>query len=143
MVSKAILAAITIVLILVIGGGIYMVQQSPEPSPATTLTTSTLTPTTPAETLTTPKTPTTTPSPSLTETPEKTSNKATDGETLYIQNCGGCHGSKGVGAWGPALSTKNVDRSLIENGIADAGMPVFKKILTSEEITAIINFIKS
>jgi mono/diheme cytochrome c family protein len=70
-------------------------------------------------------------------------NKAADGETLYRQNCAGCHGSKGVGSMGPALSARNVDRNKIENGIADAGMPVFKKILTPEEITAIINFLKS
>jgi mono/diheme cytochrome c family protein len=120
----------------------YMIQQPSAPAPATTPT-PTPTLTTPDEMPTTPKTPTTTFSPSPTETPKETLNNAADGETLYVQNCGGCHGSRGVGAWGPALSTRNVDRNLIENGIADAGMPVFKKILTPEEITAIINFLKS
>jgi len=86
---------------------------------------------------------TTTPSPSPTETPEETPNNAADGETSYRQNCAGCHCSKGVGSMGPALSARNVDRNIIENGIADVGMPVFKKILTPEEITAIINYLKS
>jgi hypothetical protein len=45
--------------------------------------------------------------------------------------------------WAPALSARNVDRNIIENGIADVGIPVFKKILTPEEITTIINFLKS
>jgi len=142
MVSKGFLAAIIIVLILVIGGGMYMMQQPSAPAPATTPT-PTPTLTTPAEMPTTPKTPTTTFSPSPIETPEETPNNAADGETLYRQNCVGCHGSKGVGSMGPALSARNVDRNKIENGIADAGMPVFKKILTPEEITAIINFLKS
>ena len=142
MVSKNILAAIVIVVILVIGGGIYMTQQPPARAPAT-IPTPTPTSTTPTETPTTPKTPPTTSSPSLTETLEEMLNKAVDGEILYRQNCAGCHGSKGVGSMGPALSARNVDKNKIENGIADAGMPVFKKILTPEEITAIINFLKS
>ena len=140
MVSKGFLAAIIIVLILVIGGGIYIMQQpsatAPDTTPPPTLTT-------PAEMPTTPKTLTTTPSPSPTETPEETPNNAADGETSYRQNCAGCHCSKGVGSMGPALSARNVDRNMIENGIADVGMPVFKKILTPEEITAIINYLKS
>jgi len=142
MVSKSIIAVAAITIVLVIGG-IYFIQQPPAPAPATIPTTSSPTPTTPTETPTTPKTPTATPSPSPTETPEETPNNATDGETLYVQNCAGCHGSKGVDSMGPALSARNVDRNLIENGIADVGMPVFKKILTPEEITAIINFLKS
>jgi hypothetical protein len=125
MVSKGFLAAIVIVLILVIGGGIYMMRQPSASAPATTPTL-----TTPAETSTTPKTPTTTPNPSPTETPEETPNNAADGETSYRQNC-------------RARSARNVDRDIIENGIADVGMPAFKKILTPEEITAIINYLKS
>lgn len=124
MVSKGIFATIAIILILMITGGIYMTQQAPTPT-------------------TTPKAPTTSPSLSPAETPEEPPNNAADGEILYRQNCAGCHGSKGVGSMGPALSARNVDRNKIENGIADAGMPVFKKILTPEEITAIINFLKS
>ena len=142
MVSKSIIAVVAIAIVLVIGG-IYFIQQPPAPAPATTPTTPSPTPTTPTKKPTTQKTSTATPSPMPTETPEETLNNATDGETLYIQNCAGCHGSKGVGSIGPTLSAKNVDRNLIENGIADAGMPVFKKILTPEEITAIINFLKS
>ncbi|MGB6681223.1 MAG: cytochrome c [Candidatus Bathyarchaeia archaeon] len=144
MVSKSIIAIAAIAIMLVIGG-IYFIQQPYTPSitPTSTSTQTTPTPTTPTETPTTPKTTTTTPNPTPTETPKVTPNNATEGEKLYIQNCAGCHGTKGVGALGPALSAKNVDRNLIENGIAYAGMPVFKKILTPEEITAIINFLKS
>ncbi|MFC1506197.1 c-type cytochrome [Thermoproteota archaeon] len=138
MISKSILATMAIVLILIIGGGIYIIQQSPAPATAPTPI-----PTTPVETPTTPKTLTTKPSPPTTEIPEETPKNVADGEILYRQNCAGCHGSKGVGSMGPALSSRNVDRNKIENGIADAGMPVFKKILTPEEITAIINFLKS
>ncbi|WP_455281329.1 c-type cytochrome [[Eubacterium] cellulosolvens] len=121
-----------------IGGGFYMMQQPSVPTSAI------LPPlTTPAETPTTPKTSTTTSKPSLTKTHEETRTGSTDGETLYRQNCAGCHTSKGVRSMGHALSAKNVDRDIIENGIADVGMPVFKKILTPEEITNIINYLKS
>jgi mono/diheme cytochrome c family protein len=142
MISKSILATMAIVFMLIIGGGIYITQQSPAPAPSTTPTPTPST-TIPVETPTTPKTPTTKPSPPTTEIPEETPKNDADGEILYRQNCAGCHGSKGVGSMGPALSARNVDRNKIENGIADAGMPVFKKILTPEEITAIINFLKS
>lgn len=138
MVSKGILITIAIALILLIVGSIYIMQQPSEIVPTTTPTI-----TTPPETPTTPKTNTTTSSASPAETPEEPSNNVVDGEILYRQNCAVCHGSKGSGGFGPALSVRNIDRNKIENGIASAGMPVFKKILTPEEITAIINFLKS
>jgi mono/diheme cytochrome c family protein len=96
MVSKGILAIVSIMLILVIDGGVYMAQQPPA-----TILTPTPTFTSPAEAHTTPKTPTMTPSISPTKTLDETSNNAADGETLYRQNCVGCHGSKGVSSMGP------------------------------------------
>jgi mono/diheme cytochrome c family protein len=138
MVSKGFFPVIVIVLIIAISGGIYMMRQPSVPIPAKIPTL-----TTPAETPTTPKISTTTSNPSLTKTPEEKPTSSADGEMLYRQNCAGCHGSKGVGSMGPALSARNVDRNIIENGIADVGMPVFKKILTPEEITTIIDYLKS
>jgi hypothetical protein len=87
MVSKGILATVSIMLMLVIGGGVYMAQQPPA-----TILAPTPTFTTPAEAPTNLKTPPTTPSISPTKTLYETSNNAADGETLYKQNYDGCHG---------------------------------------------------
>ena len=72
MISKGILAAVVIVAILVIGGGVYMTQQPPTLTSTLTQTTPKPAATTPTQTPTTQETPTSTPSPTPTKTPEET-----------------------------------------------------------------------
>ncbi len=78
-------------------------------------------------------------------TPSKiaTSPKSDQGEVLYADYCTGCHGAKGVGGVGPSLSANNVNRSIIENGNLDEGMPSFKGELRPEEIDSIIAYLSS
>ena len=80
---------------------------------------------------------------SVTPTEIVTSPKFMKGEELYVDYCSGCHGAKGVGGAGPALSDSNVDRTVIEKGDLDEGMPAFKEELSPEEIDAIIDYLSS
>ena len=68
---------------------------------------------------------------------------AADGATLYKNNCQACHGAKGVGGTGPALTASNVNRDTIEKGIVDKGMPAFGNTLTPDQITAILQYLTS
>ncbi|MEM3018076.1 MAG: cytochrome c, partial [Candidatus Bathyarchaeia archaeon] len=66
-----------------------------------------------------------------------------DGEKLYKDNCAACHGGKGVGGSAKALTATNADRTKIENGNVEKGMPAFAGRLTPDEITAILEYLKS
>ncbi|WP_455280131.1 c-type cytochrome [[Eubacterium] cellulosolvens] len=72
-----------------------------------------------------------------------------DGEALFKGNCVICHGEKRMVPLpekpnqAPSLSAKNVNRTVIENGRPEKGMPSWSKVLTPEEITAIIDYLKS
>ena len=72
-----------------------------------------------------------------------------DGEKLFKGNCVVCHGEKRMvplpekPSQAPTLSAKNVNRTVIEKGRPEKGMPSWGKVLTSEEITAIIEYLKS
>lgn len=72
-----------------------------------------------------------------------------DGEELFKGNCIVCHGEKRMvplpekPSQAPTLSAKNVNRTVIENGRPEKGMPSWDKVLTPEEITAIIEYLKS
>jgi mono/diheme cytochrome c family protein len=72
-----------------------------------------------------------------------TSPKSIKGEELYADYCTGCHGAKGVGGVGSPLSATNADRSVIENGNLDEGMPAFKGELSPEEIDSILDYLNS
>ncbi|TRO58849.1 hypothetical protein E2P64_03475 [Candidatus Bathyarchaeota archaeon] len=80
---------------------------------------------------------------SVTPTEIVTSPKFMKGEALYVDYCSGCHGAKRDGGVGPALSASNADRSVIENGDLNEGMPAFKEELSPEEIDAIIDYLSS
>ena len=63
--------------------------------------------------------------------PPKGNAKA--GETIYLQNCMGCHGAKGAGALGPTLAGKKSDvpgwsfevfKAAMTKGVDDAGKPL-------------------
>lgn len=135
MVSRLVIVAITVVIIIAVGGGLYY-SQTPI-SPATTPETKPTTPevkqeTTPEAKKETPITP---------ETKKETPIAVIDGKSLYKKNCMDCHGAKGVGDTAPALSASNANRSILENG--DVEHPSFKNILTPDEITEIIDYLKS
>lgn len=72
-----------------------------------------------------------------------------DGEKLFKGNCVVCHGEKRMvplpekPSQAPTLSVKNVNRTLIEKGRPEKGMPSWSKVLTPDEITAIIEYLKS
>lgn len=72
-----------------------------------------------------------------------------DGEELFKGNCVVCHGEKRMvplpdkTRQAPTLSVKNVNRTVIEKGRPEKGMPSWNKVLTPEEITAIIEYLKS
>ena len=71
---------------------------------------------------------------SVTTSEVATSPMSAKGEEIYTDYCAGCHGAKGVGGVGPKLSANNADRSVIENGNLDEGMPAFKEELSLEEM---------
>ena len=72
-----------------------------------------------------------------------------NGEELFKGNCIVCHGEKRMvplpekPSQAPTLSAKNVNRTVIEKGRPEKGMPSWSKVLTPEEITAIIEYLKS
>jgi len=72
-----------------------------------------------------------------------------NGEELFKGNCIVCHGEKRMvplpekPSQAPTLSAKNVNRTAIEKGRPEKGMPSWSKVLTPEEITAIIEYLKS
>jgi len=74
---------------------------------------------------------------------EETTPQAIDGGNLYETNCMPCHGAKGEGGSAPVLTASNADRSTIENGELDKGMPAFGDSLSPEEITAILEYLQS
>ena len=69
-----------------------------------------------------------------------------EGQKAYSQNCAGCHGAAGGGAYGPKLAGvvtvkyPNIDDqiALITNG--KGAMPSFSKKLTADQITAVTRY---
>ena len=127
MVPRNVIVVIIIIANIAIGGGLYYFSsktptsptKTPEPKTTNEITQETSTTTQPKDTLT----------------------AILDGDSLYNENCKACHGAKGVGDSAPAVSASNANRSILENG--DVEHPSYKDILTPDEITAIINYLKS
>jgi cytochrome c oxidase cbb3-type subunit 2 len=77
------------------------------------------------------------------------------GSGLYKRNCSGCHGESGEGrtSLGPQLNTSDWQagitddeiRTVILEGrrVAGTSMDSFRKILTDEEITAVITYVRT
>ena len=135
MASRTIIVAIAIIVIIAIGVGLYYFSNE-TPTSLTTSETKTSTSEIKQESSTTQ-----TRSPTTSETKKETPTAILDGASLYDENCKACHGAKGVGDSAPAVSANNADRSILENG--DVEHPSFKDILTPDEITAIIDYLKS
>ena len=74
---------------------------------------------------------------------------ATDGQTLYAQNCAGCHMPKGEGAKGVGMYPHLAKNSNVENPSYTGyvvmyglrGMPSFEPDLNDEQIAAVANFV--
>ncbi len=81
----------------------------------------------------------------MTTSPTKitTQSQLFDGTKLYTDNCAPCHGAKGIGGTAVALTASNANRSVIEKGNIDKGMPAFEGKLTADEITAILGYLTS
>lgn len=73
------------------------------------------------------------------------------GEALYADICQGCHMAEGVGAVGagaypalagnPKLATARYPLFLIIHG--SKGMPPFGKLLTDQQVAAVVNYIRT
>lgn len=67
------------------------------------------------------------------------------GATLFAEHCAACHGPAGQGGFGPRLAGSS--RAANENNVSDAvrfgrgAMPGFAPVLSSEELTALIDYV--
>ena len=77
---------------------------------------------------------------------------AIDAGALYKTNCVACHGAnrQGLSGLGPALTPESLAplndteiKDIILNGRLNTAMPPWNAILTSEEIDALVRFIKN
>lgn len=73
---------------------------------------------------------------------------ASDGATLYAQDCSSCHGELGEGGIGPALTHigDHSDEELVEiitNGVPENGMPPWGNRLSAEEILALVGYLRT
>ncbi len=83
--------------------------------------------------------------------PALPTDMADQGATLYKAYCVGCHGLRGEGGVGPPLNASghvpqmsDADlRRVIEEGRPDTPMPSWGRILTAEEIEALIRFLRT
>ena len=88
----------------------------------------------------------TTTSPAITSTP------AIDAAALYASKCAACHGANRQGTTGvaPALNASTIGddsdsevAGVINNGKTGTSMPAFKSQLTSDQVNALVKFIKA
>jgi len=77
--------------------------------------------------------------------PYETDNESflLQGERVYREHCMRCHGRKGAGGVAPPLLAYNVDRNTIQKGRINEGMPSFEKILSPDEISSMLEYLKS
>ncbi len=77
--------------------------------------------------------------------------KANPGQQLFSSNCSGCHGLDGRGGeHGPNIATRaEVQRledrdifHIVRDGIAGAGMPAFRSLLTNEELNVLVSYVR-
>lgn len=75
----------------------------------------------------------------------------TSGETIFHANCAACHGDGGIGNEGPRLIDNSFVQltghagvaSTVANGRASVGMPAWGKVLSTEEIDKVVEFIRA
>lgn len=75
-----------------------------------------------------------------------TAAEIAQGETLYFDNCAGCHSEDGTGGVGPNLVASDYvanDEAVIGQILYGGGfMPPYMDTFTDEEIAAIVNYIR-
>ncbi len=74
--------------------------------------------------------------------------KASEAETLYRDNCAGCHGLDRLGGMGPALLPENLSRlrkkaalGVITNGLPATQMPAYGDSLSAGQIESLVELI--
>ncbi len=74
------------------------------------------------------------------------------GKAVYNQSCAACHGAQGEGLIGPNLTdaqwihgggTMREIAAVIRGGVVEKGMPAWEGVIQSQDIDAIVVFIKS
>jgi len=70
------------------------------------------------------------------------SGQPTSGEGVFLQNCSGCHGPKGEGAFGPPLAPAGF-AELVGPMVSEGGiqMPSFRDALTQQQIDAVAQYV--
>lgn len=80
---------------------------------------------------------------------------ATEGQTLYGQNCASCHGAEGEGGTGPALNSQQFQtvtsdeqaRQLVSVGVPGTSMSAWSQDFggpfTSQQIRAVATYVRS
>ena len=66
----------------------------------------------------------------------------TTGDGVFLQNCSGCHGPRGEGAFGPPLAPAGF-AELVGPMVSQGGiqMPAFKDALTQQQIDAVAHYV--
>ncbi len=82
----------------------------------------------------------------------KDPNKVKHGAEVFASKCVACHGDKAQGIVGPNLTddfwihgkgTLKDIAEVVQNGVADKGMPPWGSLLNSEEIRDVVAFVRS
>lgn len=72
-----------------------------------------------------------------------------EGQLVFSANCAVCHGAEGQGLIGPrfvgntALADGDYVVGRVLNGFIEHGMPPFKDVLSDEQISAVITFVRN
>lgn len=77
---------------------------------------------------------------------EESEEESNDPNTLFVYNCGACHGHDGSGVVGPSirgtsLSTEQIEEK-INKGVGEV-MPKFKGQLKEEKVKLIVDYVKN
>ena len=72
----------------------------------------------------------------------------TDGESIFIQNCGGCHtlaAAGTTGTVGPNLDDAKPSKDLVVTRVTNGmgAMPPFKDVLNEQQINAVADYVSS
>jgi cytochrome c551 len=79
-------------------------------------------------------------------TPKLNSPQVAQGHAFFKQSCASCHGTDGVGAFGPNLHNEDMSNTqiaqTIQNGV-DGKMPPFQNKYNSNQTQALVAYIRT